>query len=554
MDATLDHLLTVLRDRDIPLTRDDVQWAFESPNTRLEVTRWVEEYLGTETLLSKEDLQLYSRLEKSNEIQTLSSTYDLSTIRPTTDDELRWAVSKLQESTRAIEGHNEQLREQRKAIAALKRRTQDEGLHRNRLRIQHGKKHAVEKEHVSLAVEEISESLDSQLKDLNQQIRSGRISLNSTIIQNIRSDDATLARLDKLLIGFGAETESDTTQQLMSARTRALCKKLIALKVEQIQCRLDRSFSEAQANPQALNGSDTEGSDVQLDIEVLEEELGSLYSEILPVAQMSVSRQHSQPLLQQIKEDAERVQKFSVATLQHVCHTTFVLCICVVFLMQRQILSTLEYLTSKLETVTARAQAYNSHCQAIESISSTVVTEFQDLTAKRNPSPSKTLSPTRERQSKSVSKPPTRVTSQERRSSDDLTLNDAMPERQLMAALGLSFEKLPGTEDLDHTMLATVKERRSLLHKQIASLENSTNATLVASLRASSASLQKLQDTLYADSQYGTVELLGKETRLDIETLERSLNENGTGISVLDLEVVREADTKKEQFIERWSH
>lgn len=54
----LQHLLAVLRERDIPFGRDDVRWAFESPDTKETVEKWVEEYLGSDTLLSKEELEL----------------------------------------------------------------------------------------------------------------------------------------------------------------------------------------------------------------------------------------------------------------------------------------------------------------------------------------------------------------------------------------------------------------------------------------------------------------------------------------------------------------
>ena len=56
----LEHLLFVLGERDIPLSRDDVQWAFDAPNTKEAVVDWVNEYLGADTLLSKDELELYA--------------------------------------------------------------------------------------------------------------------------------------------------------------------------------------------------------------------------------------------------------------------------------------------------------------------------------------------------------------------------------------------------------------------------------------------------------------------------------------------------------------
>jgi hypothetical protein len=54
----IEHLLAALRERQIPLGRDDVQWAFTSPQTKVEVSNWVQDFLGDENLLSKEELEL----------------------------------------------------------------------------------------------------------------------------------------------------------------------------------------------------------------------------------------------------------------------------------------------------------------------------------------------------------------------------------------------------------------------------------------------------------------------------------------------------------------
>jgi hypothetical protein len=54
----LDGLLTALSEHDIPLTRKDVAWAFESRNSREVVTQWVNENLHSDTLLTKDELAL----------------------------------------------------------------------------------------------------------------------------------------------------------------------------------------------------------------------------------------------------------------------------------------------------------------------------------------------------------------------------------------------------------------------------------------------------------------------------------------------------------------
>ena len=55
---SLEHLLHVLRTRHVPLTRQDVQWAFETKSTHDSVVNWVDQYLAPETLLSNEEVVL----------------------------------------------------------------------------------------------------------------------------------------------------------------------------------------------------------------------------------------------------------------------------------------------------------------------------------------------------------------------------------------------------------------------------------------------------------------------------------------------------------------
>lgn len=54
-----EHLLSVLKERGISLGSDDISWAFASPKTREEIIAWVQEYLHEDTLLSKDEIELY---------------------------------------------------------------------------------------------------------------------------------------------------------------------------------------------------------------------------------------------------------------------------------------------------------------------------------------------------------------------------------------------------------------------------------------------------------------------------------------------------------------
>lgn len=52
------HLLHELKSHNIPLTSDDVSWAFSNTKTAIPVTDWVERYLGHDTLVSLEEAEM----------------------------------------------------------------------------------------------------------------------------------------------------------------------------------------------------------------------------------------------------------------------------------------------------------------------------------------------------------------------------------------------------------------------------------------------------------------------------------------------------------------
>lgn len=58
VDVALEDLLKALRARQVPITRDDVQWAFSAKNSRQQAVDFVDQYLTAETLLSRNELDL----------------------------------------------------------------------------------------------------------------------------------------------------------------------------------------------------------------------------------------------------------------------------------------------------------------------------------------------------------------------------------------------------------------------------------------------------------------------------------------------------------------
>lgn len=88
--------------------------------------------------------------------------------------------------------------------------------------------------------------------------------------------------------------------------------------MEGVRTRLDRVYLEALKNSNMSNGQGTEKAEV-VD---LQEELESLYAEILPVAQMSAEQQFLEPALRVIAATDGQGQERAVKAFKYVsgCH------------------------------------------------------------------------------------------------------------------------------------------------------------------------------------------------------------------------------------------
>lgn len=57
-NPSLDSLLEILRDHDVSYDRDAIESAFEDPESQTAIQMWKDEYLGPETLLTREEAAL----------------------------------------------------------------------------------------------------------------------------------------------------------------------------------------------------------------------------------------------------------------------------------------------------------------------------------------------------------------------------------------------------------------------------------------------------------------------------------------------------------------
>lgn len=128
------HLLNVLEERGLNVDLDKILLGFEDEQTKQEAAAWVEEYLHEETLLSKEELELYvltlinhwdfltnfryQTLRKKGVLHQYEN--DGQPVRPILDHEISAAIESLQNSTATIEAQCRVLEAQKDALLKLK--------------------------------------------------------------------------------------------------------------------------------------------------------------------------------------------------------------------------------------------------------------------------------------------------------------------------------------------------------------------------------------------------------------------------------------------------
>ncbi|KAI9780043.1 MAG: hypothetical protein M1839_007025 [Geoglossum umbratile] len=529
--SPLNHMLAVLRERDIPLTRDDVKWAFQSPQTNTEVNSWVQQYLGPETLLSKEEVELYSKLERTGVVQKITTTHDLSVVKPVSDDEIRSAIEALEASTAAINKQNSTLKAQRESLEAVVAESHSAEATRNRQGDRRRRKFALEKQHVSVAMEGLSQNFTSQLSSVQQQVKAANSALVPTVTELLKSDDRVFVRLEKLMMDCA---HSESADERIGVKSEKLSRGLTNLSAEIIRARLDRIYVQTGPTAPTTNESISEQENNKEEIEPLLEDLESLYSEIYSVAEMSVQNLFLKPTLGKIKEGDMHQRSIYEERVKYVS-------------------STLEYLTEKLNTIRDHIQAHRSYREGVEHLSAAVKSELGDPVSQQTPSYGKPGSPIRRRPSATIAKSPAREKRAKRRVSGVFGEEEENPSQQVLKSLGISLRADSSRQDAENSLTTAVSERTLKLQSHFASLESSTDSSLAAHLGDAEKTLQLLLDTLYIDSQSSKVRLLDEGTESRIEQQERIVSEVGNGMSALDMEVLHDRNKKRDKFVERWS-
>ncbi|CAF3471248.1 hypothetical protein SNK03_007785 [Fusarium graminearum] len=524
-------LLKAARAHGIPATKDDIRSAL-SDTTFVE---WANLHLATDNLLTGDELALYTALDKSGQVDRLADLHDLGEVQAVNEDDIRAAIEELNRSTETITKQTETLRQQQDALARLVKKRDEAEIERKELEDERLRKTRYTLNKLVFEVDGEAQSLEYRVQDLEQIAKTSRSNVKRTVESVFQSDDKLLLSLQKL--GWELD-QQDPEEEKTIEKLREICMRLIKTTVETLRTRLDRIYLEAIL---AAERSGDVKAATQDDVKALEEELESLYSEILPVAQMSTEQQHLEPALKSTDAQSGQSLRRSAVAVTYVNEC-------------------LDHLVDKVTLLTERVETLQSHNAAASSIIATAKAESsaslspekkKSIRAAMPASPIRNPSPIRMRANTVGSHRGTNNKSS-RRSSGIL---DEPAIEALLRDLALS---LPDAEE------ASIQDQVSALNKAFRERSDKTTDVMrgaqegfemgvTSRLDDARLAIQLLRDSMLAESPFGKVKMLDPEFEESVVALERDLEGVKEKLDgVVDKKALAKS-VKKDEFVQRWA-
>jgi hypothetical protein len=367
------------------------------------------------------------------------------------------------------------------------------------------------------------------------------------------ADDKLINGLRKL--GQELETDSPKDQQTVT-KLREICARLIKYNVETIRARLDRVYLEALSASVKSTQTHNTATD---ELSALEEELESLYAEILPVSQMSVEQQYLRPALDSISDRSGRNLDRSNHAIRYVSLSEIApkrTCSD-----QAKTESCLDYLISRAKLLESRIKTFKDHQHAFSEVANTARTEL----AVNVPTPTNEakrpadVSPVRRRKSSgqlgSTSPMRTRTPGGRRRRSSGNVNLDLPPLEQLLQDLALLLPQEETKGEQLSTLGAALVDRAEKTRNITRNVQESFESSAASQLADSHRALGMLRTSILAESPFAEVKLADPEIDDSIDVLANEV----ANVERLVLEAENRSEVAKagtvtqRAFISAWS-
>ncbi|KAG6038597.1 hypothetical protein E4U41_004019 [Claviceps citrina] len=500
--------------------REDVQAALDDAQHGPWFAEWASLRLGRDTLLTADELQIYIELDKSGRVDQLADSHDLSQVQAVTEHDLRLAIEQLRRSTESIDKQTETLRQQRGALSRLVKKQDEDTARRRELERVQKRKRDLERTRLAREVEHLAHDVTLRLAELEEQQGP---SLDVQVGTLLESDDTLLSGLQKL--GWELD-QPDPDEARAVEKLRETCNRLVETSVETVRARLDTIYLETLVAAEKSSAVEPATGD---EVAQLQEEVESLYAEIMSVARMSIERQHLEPALQSAAAKSGTSLGKTVLSLNYINE-------CLTYLQER---------TARLH---AHVESYKSYQAAAEAMAAAAKAELAVDPAPASTAPNQPITP--------VSPVRTRTKSPPRGG-----IREESPLEILLNGLAVSLPSQEEEEEEEQTprarleaMSQAVAQRGRKCDHVADAAQESLETAARAHLTDAKLAVQLLRDSLLAESPLGEVKLVDPDIERSILVLQQEVDKakdqlrslEGQGQSLVARSV------KKEEFVERW--
>lgn len=219
-----------------------------------------------------------------------------------------------------------------------------------------------------------------------------------------------------------------------------------------------------------------------------------------------------------------------------------------------QISESTTFLIDRAEIFKGHVDEYQSHIATLNAVVKLLSSEINSVDASQPKKTEQPGSPLQSRNYKSAS--PSLSRGAQRRRSSASSFDESMaPEQQILRIMGippleeLCRDRAPGAV-LHETLSDKIQKLRA--HEQ--SLQASSESAIGEHLQDAFATLQLLSDTMLSETKYQDIRLLDEEVQEAISGLDQELADLSSHLQSLDFERLKERNSQKEAFIERWGH
>ena len=321
---------------------------------------------------------------------------------------------------------------------------------------------------------------------------------------------------------------------------------LVKVTTESIRVKLDTVYLEALT---ASERSGSVGNTTAQDLEALQEEVESLYSEILPVAQMSVERQHLEPALASINAQSGQSRDRTATAMSYVSIFTFSSGIEQIVADRLKVHQVLDHLLDKIGALASYTETYKSH----EAVTLTAIQIAEDTLASPVPAPTIARSSAAIPPS-AIAPSPIRPRAKPSDPSQQTSLEQLLHSLALPPSTFSTSSTEPSASPSNiRTASAVLAAQRQKTNQMMHTTQDSFQASARANIHDARQAVQLLRDSLLAESPFGEVKLVDAEIEKSTLVLEQEVEGVRRQLDRLGTELDKgKKSAKRDELLRRW--